>query len=55
LVVPQLPEHIGKRLERQAEKKLLQALEIRKVLERLARMSHQVRDSKVGRHLRGMG
>jgi two-component system chemotaxis response regulator CheB len=35
LVAPQLPEQIGKRLQRQAEEKLLQALEIRKILERL--------------------
>ena len=35
LVAPQLPAHIAKRLESQAEEKLLQAREIRKVLERL--------------------
>jgi hypothetical protein len=34
-VAPQVPEHVGKHLERQAEEKLLQALEIRKILERL--------------------
>lgn len=35
LVMPQLPENLAKRLEVQAHEKLLQALEIRKVLERL--------------------